>query len=199
VSRLYSCSGRAVVYAFELVLGAAVAIGAGAAVSNSKALIGSVVVCSTLVGVKVALAVSVLVVTETVTEHVFSASRALTLNFKSLSTSSISIVNGVPLSFGHSRSSRRVFSLICSRVTVAGSHHFGVVVLVTGSVLVVSVVRTGVVRVGVTVASRKSRARCFFAAFFQMLSMVTENGSCRCSTFAHGADSTGAVNGGCRQ
>jgi len=29
--------------------------------------------------------------------------------------------------------------------------------------------------------------------------MVTENGSCRCSTFVHGADSTGAVNGDCRQ
>jgi hypothetical protein len=45
------------------------------------------------VGVKVVSAVSVLVVTETVVEPLFAASRALTLNFKSLSTSNISIRN----------------------------------------------------------------------------------------------------------
>jgi hypothetical protein len=172
VSRLYSCSGQAVVYASELVLGAAVGIGAGAAVFNSKALISSVVVCSTLVGVEVASAMSVLVVTETVME-LFAASRALTINFKSLSTSNISIGNGVPLSFGHSRSSRRVFSSICSRVMVSGSHHFGVVVAVTGSVFAV---RTGVVIVNLTVVLRRSRVRCFFTVFFQILSMTTKNG-----------------------
>ena len=94
-------------------------------------------------GVQIAVAVSVLVASETVAEHIFSASRALTLNFKSLSTSRISIGNGVPLSFGHSRNSRRVFSSICSRVTVSGLHHFGVVV--------VSVVKAGV---GLTVVLR---------------------------------------------
>ena len=57
-------------------------------------------------GVQIAPAVSVLVATETVAEHIFSASPALTLIFKSLSTSTISIGNGVPLSFGHSCNSR---------------------------------------------------------------------------------------------
>src|ERR1700733_161805 len=128
-------------------------------------------------GVQLALAVSVLVSAETVMEHFFSASLALTLNFKSLSTSNISIVNGVPLSFGHSHSSCRVFSSICLRVTVSGSHHFGVVVAVTGSVFAV---RTGTVIVDLTVVSRRSRAHCFFAAFFQISSMTTKNGM-RCA------------------
>ena len=128
-------------------------------------------------GVQIAVAVSVLVASETVAEHIFSASRALTLNFKSLSTSRISIGNGVPLSFGHSRNSRRVFSSICSRVTVSGLHHFGVVVAVTDfwCSVVVSVVKAGV---GLTVVLHRSRARCFFAAFFQILSMITKNGMC---------------------
>ena len=130
--RLYSCSGRAVVYASKLVLGAAVGIGAGVAVSNSKALIGSVVVCSTLVGVKVTSAVSVLVVTETIAEHLFSASRANTFNFKSLNVSNISLGNGMPSSFGHSRSSRRKFSSISSGVTVSGSDQCGAVRTVAG-------------------------------------------------------------------
>jgi hypothetical protein len=108
------------------------------------------------VGVRVVSAVSV-VVTETVAERVFSASQALTLNFKSLSTFSISIGNGMPSSFGHSRSSRRVFSSICLRVTVSGSHQF-VVVTVVGSwcSVVVPVIKAGVAGVSLTAALRKS-------------------------------------------
>jgi hypothetical protein len=55
---------------------------------------------------------------------------------------------------------------------VSGSHHFGVVVAVTGSVFAV---QTGVV-VNLTVVSHRLRVRCFFMVFFQISSMTTKNG-----------------------
>jgi hypothetical protein len=86
-------------------------------------------------GAHIALAVSVLMSPETVAERLLAASRANTFNFKFLSTSSISVGNGVPLSFGHSRSSRRVFSSICSRVTVSGLDQCAAVGTVSSLVL----------------------------------------------------------------
>ena len=55
---------------------------------------------------------------------------AQTFNFRSLSISKTSFGNGIPSTFGHSHSSHCIFSLICSRVTVSGSHQFAGLVLV---------------------------------------------------------------------
>ena len=88
--------------------------------------------CGFGTGVHIAPAMSVLMSAETVAEHLFSASRANTFNFKSLNVSNISLGNGMPSSFGHSRSSRRLFSSICSRVTVSGLDQFGGVRTVAG-------------------------------------------------------------------
>ena len=44
-------------------------------------------------------------------------SQAQTFNFRSLSISKTSLGNGIPSTFGHSRSSHHIFSSICSRVT----------------------------------------------------------------------------------
>jgi hypothetical protein len=109
----------------------------------------------------------------------FLASRAITAALNASSVSSISGGNGIPSSLGQSRWSRRLFSSICSRVRVSGSHQLG-----TGKAAAVTV--TGAVGAGSTVALRRSRARSFLAAFFQILSIVAKNGSCCCSTFANG-------------
>ena len=155
-------------------------------------LIESITRC-TGAGVQIALAVSVL--------ELLSASLAKTFNFISLNVSNISLGNGMPSSFGQSRRSRRLCSLICLRVTVSGSHQCGAVVAVMGfwCDIAVSIAQTEAVRVDLAVVSRRSRARSFFAAFFQMLSMTTKNG--RRSTFANGdgvqmVDGR-TINGGC--
>jgi hypothetical protein len=88
--------------------------------------------CGFGTGVHIAPAMFVLMSTETIAEHLFSASRANTFNFKSLNVSNISLGNGMPSSFGHSRSSRRQFSSICSGVTVSGSDQCGAVRTVAG-------------------------------------------------------------------
>ena len=139
-------------------------------------LIESIARC-TGAGVQIVLAVSVL--------ELLSASLAKTFNFISLNVSNISLRNGMPSSFGQSHRSRRLCSSICLRVTVSGSHQCGAVVAVTGFWydVAVSIAQIEAVRVDLAVVSRRSRARCFFAAFFQILSMTTKNGMC--STFAN--------------
>jgi hypothetical protein len=120
------------------------------------------------------------------------ASRVITATLNALSILSILAGNGIPSSLGQSHCNRELFLSICSRVTVSGLHQFGAVVVVLSlcNAVVVPVVKAGVVRVDLTAASR---ARSFFVVFFQISSMVTENGSC-CSTFTNG-DSVRAVDG----
>jgi hypothetical protein len=98
------------------------------------------------------------------------ASRVITAALNALSVSSISAGNGIPSSLGQSLCNRQLFSSICARVTVSGSHQFGAVTAV--------VTVAGAVGIGSTVALCRSQARSFFAAFFQISSMLTKTGSC---------------------
>ena len=107
----------------------------------------------------------------------FLVSRAITAALNALSVSSISGGKGIPSSFGQSRCSLWLVRSSSSSVPVSGSKKVG-----TGAVVgaVVGGFSTaGVNEAGVREAACFSRARTFFAAFLQMVSMVTEKGKCR--------------------
>ena len=105
---------------------------------------------------------------------------ARTFTFRSLSISKTSLINGIPLTFGHSHSSCCIFSSICSRVTVSRLHQFAGLVLVVCFWFPV-VVSVGDMVVPFTLVLSASQVWSFFAAFFQILSMVVCS-----STFANG-------------
>jgi len=89
------------------------------------------------------------------------ASRAITATLNAPSVSRKSAGKGIPSSLGQSRCNRQLFSSICARVTVSGSHQFGAVAAVVAVVAV-----TGAVGFGSTAALHRLRARSFLLAFF---------------------------------
>ena len=110
---------------------------------------------------------------------VLFVSWARTFNFRSLSISKTSLGNGISSTFGHSHSSCHIFLSICSRVTVSRSHQFAGLVLVVCFWFLV-MVSVGDMVAPFTLVSSVLQVLSFFAAFFQILSMVVCN-----STFAN--------------
>jgi hypothetical protein len=102
------------------------------------------------------------------------ASRVITAAFNPLSVSSISAGNGIPSSLGQSRWSLWLVCLSSSKVPISGLKAVGGGAV--GGEAVGRLLTAAADAAVVWEAAHFSRARTFCAAFFQIVSMVTEKG-----------------------